>query len=279
VTSETETPTGEPTTLPTLGRRLRSPEGRLASRLAMGFLVFTVVLVAFSLWWRDGTLPKSTSATEDALRRTVLVFSLAAAPVMALVWTIAYHSLRHWRSGGDKPPDDGPTIRGNSKVVISWLVVSSGLTACLLIWGLAELTATTATASASTRAPLVVKVTGQRWLWSFSYPQDGGISTSVLVLPVDRPVLFEVTSTDVIHSFWLPEMGIKADANPAVTTEVGTTPTVLGQFNVQCAELCGLNHAYMATTATVMKSADFDSWIRSHGGVVGQNATVGGGAG
>jgi cytochrome c oxidase subunit 2 len=273
VTSENEAPPAEPITW---GERLRSPEGRLAGRVALVVVVLTAVLVAFSLWWPDATLPTSASTTEDAVRNTVLVFSLAAAPVIGLVWGIAYFSLLHWRAGGRTPPPDGPPIRGNNKIVISWLVVSSALTAFLLIWGLAELTATTPAASASTQAPLVVDVTGQQWLWTFSYPQDGGISSDTLVLPLDRPVLFEVTSTDVIHSFWLPEMGIKIDANPAETTEVGTTPTRLGQFNVRCAELCGLNHAYMATTATVLKSTDFDSWIQSHGGVVGQNATVGG---
>jgi len=261
-------------TAPTLGQRLRSPAGRLATRIAGVFLVITAALVVFSFWWPDATLPRMASTTEAAVRNTVLIFSLAAAPVMGLVWGIAYFSLRHWRFGGDLPPEDGPPIRTNNKVVISWLLVSSGLTAFLLIWGLAELTATTA--AASTQTPLVVNVTGQQWLWSFSYPQDGGVSSHQLILPLGRPVLFEVTSTDVIHSFWLPEMGIKIDANPAVTTEVGTTPTLLGTFNVRCAELCGLNHAYMATTATVMTSSRFDSWIQSHGGVVGQNATSGG---
>jgi len=86
------------------------------------------------------------------------------------------------------------------------------------------------------------------------------------MLPKDRPVVFQVTSTDVIHSFWLPEMGIKVDANPAVTTEVSTTPNLLGTFNVRCAELCGLNHSYMETTATVLSPTDFDSWVRSQGG-------------
>src|SRR5450631_3293637 len=114
---------------PTLGERLRSPAGKLASRIAGVFLVITAALVAFSLWWPDATLPRMASTTEGAVRNTVLVFSLAAAPVIGLVWGIAYFSLRHWRFGGDVPPADGPPIRNNNKVVISWLLVSSGLTA------------------------------------------------------------------------------------------------------------------------------------------------------
>jgi cytochrome c oxidase subunit 2 len=109
-------------------------------------------------------------------------------------------------------------------------------------------------------------VTGQQWLWSFAYPQNGNITSADLVIPIDRPVVFQVTSTDVIHSFWLPEMGIKIDANPQVVTTVNTTPNKIGTFNVRCAELCGLNHSFMQTTVEVKSQADFDAWVRSHGG-------------
>ena len=94
------------------------------------------------------------------------------------------------------------------------------------------------------------------------------------MLPINRPVIFQVTSTDVIHSFWLPEMGVKVDANPDVTTETNTTPTLLGTFNVRCAELCGLNHSYMETIAKVMSPDDFNNWVRSEGGIPGQSLTA-----
>ena len=254
---------------PPLQERLRSPGGKLAARVGLVVLILTVVLLAFGIWWPNATLPTTASDTQEAVRMTLLVFSIAAAPVMALVWGISYFSLRHWSHSGDAPPEDGPPIRGNNRVVGSWLIVSSVLTAFLLVWGLSELTATTTISSSA--SPEIIKVTGQQWLWSFSYPEDGGVSSPDLVLPLNRPVVFQVTSTDVIHSFWLPEMGIKIDANPAVTTSVSTTPTLLGTFNVRCAELCGLNHSYMETTATVMGGDDFNSWIQTHGGTPGQH--------
>ncbi len=227
--------------------------------------ILTVVLAIFEWWWPGATMPVDASKTEKAVQDTMVVFSVAAAPVMALVWGIALYSLFKWRHRGDGVPEDGPAIRGNNKVTLTWLVVSSLLTVFLLVWGLAELTATTSTAT----NPLVIEVTGQQWVWSFKYPQEGGVTSETLVLPVDRPVLFKVTSTDVIHDFWLPEMGIKVDANPAVITQTATTPTLLGTFNVRCAELCGLNHAFMQTTAKVVTSADFAAWVQSNGGTVG----------
>jgi cytochrome c oxidase subunit 2 len=224
----------------------------------------TLILLAFGLWWPGASLPTTASDTQIAVRNTIIVFSIAAAPVMALVWAIAYYSLRHWTHSGETPPEDGPPIRGNGPITLTWIIVSSLLTAFLLIWGLAALTATTTISAAA--SPVIVKVTGQQWLWSFAYPQNGNITSADLVIPIDRPVVFQVTSTDVIHSFWLPEMGIKIDANPQVVTTVNTTPNKIGTFNVRCAELCGLNHSFMQTTVEVKSQADFDAWVRSHGG-------------
>ena len=86
---------------------------------------------------------------------------------------------------------------------VAVIVLVAGL--FLLIWGFAE---TTATASSSTQ-PLVVNVTGQQWVWTFSYPHEGNIESDQLYLPVDQPVIFHVTSEDVVHSFWVVQMGIK----------------------------------------------------------------------
>ncbi len=90
--------------------------------------------------------------------------------------------------------------------------MSSVLCAFLLIWGLAEEAAVATPATAAN--PLVVNVTGQQWVWTFSYPGQGDIESDQLYLPLDRPVVFHVTSKDVIHSFWVVQMGIKVDANP-----------------------------------------------------------------
>ena len=84
-------------------------------------------------------------------------------------------------------------------------------------------------------------------MWTFEYPQHDGVTTDVLYLPKDRAVYFNVTSKDVIHNFWLVELGVKIDANPGAITQTGVTPTKEGSFNLRCAELCGMHHAYMET--------------------------------
>jgi cytochrome c oxidase subunit 2 len=255
------------TASPHLGDRARSwwkrPEIRGVFAI---WTVLTIVLVAFA-FVPSRIMGPPASPTMRAVEDTMTVFSVAAAPVAAIVWAIALYSLLKWRHrGADVPAEDGPGIRSNGPVTTIWLVVSSVLCVFLLIWGLAEIEAVGRPSSAAD--PLVVNVTGQQWVWTFSYPQDGNIESDQLYLPVDRPVVFHVTSKDVIHSFWVVQMGIKVDANPGETTDTSVVPNKIGVFDIRCAELCGLLHADMEASAHVVNSGDFASWVVANGGHV-----------
>lgn len=109
---------------------------------------------------------------------------------------------------------------------------------------------------------LEVNVTAFQWSWSFEYP-DYGVTSSTLYLPKDQQALLKMTSLDVIHSFWVPEMRLKQDALPGedYVRELRLTPTKLGDYTVRCAELCGGAHAYMNSPVVVMEQADFDAWV------------------
>jgi cytochrome c oxidase subunit 2 len=89
------------------------------------------------------------------------------------------------------------------------------------------------------------------------------VQSNELYLPVNQPVIFHVTSKDVIHSFWVVQMGIKIDANPGETTKTNVTPNKLGTYVVRCAELCGLLHADMESTVHVVSAQDFETWVRN----------------
>ena len=112
---------------------------------------------------------------------------------------------------------------------------------------------------------LRVEVIGSQWVWSFKYPEFG-VESDQLMLPIDRPVDFEVVSMDVNHSFWPVQLGVKADANAVAPVQVNTTPTKVGHIDVKCAELCGLYHAYMETDGNVMTESDFNTWVNENGG-------------
>jgi cytochrome c oxidase subunit 2 len=110
---------------------------------------------------------------------------------------------------------------------------------------------------------LQVQVIGQQWAFTYRYPQFGGFETTQLMLPVNRPVQFNVTSLDVIHSFWAYQLGVKADANPGVNNVAYTTPTHMGTVTVRCAELCGLWHGAMFDYGQVMTDSAFQAWATS----------------
>ena len=116
--------------------------------------------------------------------------------------------------------------------------------------------------------PLNVKVFAQQFAWRFVYPDDGGIKSGQLVLPVNRSAEFEMESADVIHSFWIPDMGQKQDLVPGIKTSIIVTPTRTGVFSLVCTELCGVGHATMRATVRVVSQAEFATWVkeRSEGG-------------
>ncbi|HEY8653141.1 MAG TPA: cytochrome c oxidase subunit II [Dermatophilaceae bacterium] len=234
-------------------------------RIVWIWLGITVVLVIFALMVPARVMGPAASPSMRAVESTMTIFSVAAAPVMALVLAVAVYSLIVWRSRGSEPPiGDGPPIRGNGLATATWIVASSLLTMFVLIWGLGEMQSLSAEASGPNA--MVVNVTGQQWVWTFSYPQNGNVESDQLYLPVNRPVVFHVTSKDVVHSFWVVELGIKVDANPGEMTKSGVIPDKRGTYVVRCAELCGLLHAHMETQAHVVNSADFSAWITAQGG-------------
>ena len=87
---------------------------------------------------------------------------------------------------------------------------------------------------------------GQQWEFTYRYPQYGNFETWQLAIPVDRPVIFHVTSLDVVHSFWAYQLGVKADAVPGAENLVGTYAKKTGTFDIRCAELCGVWHGQMS---------------------------------
>jgi cytochrome c oxidase subunit II len=272
---EPEAPTNRPPAM----HRLRE---WLSRRYVRHVLIITVV-VGFGLlplaWLMLAAMNQSggpASTVMEDIQQTIFVFTLVSIPITAFVFAVLLYSLFGWKGkSGDAPPNnDNPAIRTNTVAVITWTVSSSLLAAFLVVWGLIELADITAdsygtqSVTGQPRADdaLIVNVTGQQWVWTFEYPQYDKVASDILYLPKDRPVLFNVTSVDVIHNFWAVELGVKIDANPGAITQTGVTPNKEGVFNVRCAELCGLHHAYMETEIRVLPSETFDTVMRETAG-------------
>ena len=175
--------------------------------------------------------------------------------LFALVVVFMLYSIFAFRSDpGDL--SDGQHIHGNTKLEITWTVIPLIIVAVMGYIGVVTLRDVTASAPDE----MVVEVTGSQWSWRFDYPEQGLTSTE-LVLPVNQPIRFEITSTDVIHNLWVPEFRVKQDAVPGAVNLLRVTPTVVGNYKVRCAELCGLRHSQMLADVRVLERSEFDSWV------------------
>jgi cytochrome c oxidase subunit II len=250
---------------PTPGQKVSKFLERDDVRKSFGLgLFFTVVFVILGGYAYPKWMPVIMSTDMKANENLMVAFTYISAPICGLVLGIATYTFLQ-RHKGDTPPEDGPGIRTNGAVVVVWSIVTSLFALLAIVWGITELNVGAEAAATDAKQAIVVEVTGSQWVWSFNYPAQGFSSTE-LNLPVNRPVEFKVISSDVNHSFWPVQLGVKVDANRLQTTTAETTPTKLGVFDIKCAELCGLYHAYMESTGNVMTTNDFNNWVTAQGG-------------
>jgi cytochrome c oxidase subunit 2 len=175
--------------------------------------------------------------------------------LFALVMVFMLYSIVVFRR---RPGDltEGQYIHGNTRLEIAWTVIPLIVVAVMGYIGVVTLRDVTA----SSPDEMVVEVTSSQWSWRFDYPEQGLTSTE-LILPVNQPIRFEITSTDVIHNLWVPEFRVKQDAVPGAVNLLRVTPTVVGNYKVRCAELCGLRHSQMLADVRVLERSEFDSWV------------------
>jgi cytochrome c oxidase subunit 2 len=257
-----------------------APQGTEAAGPNHGLRIFLIWLpVALAadllLWFVYGPhMPPGTMASAaNGQQFDIKVMSVMAAPVMAFVLCYAGYALIVWRQ---RPGDetDGPPIQGNARIQATWITVTSVIVLALFGFGTFELANSHSAGAGSGQGPspiwkppvaaskiLQIQVIGQQWKFTYRYPkQYDYFETSQLVLPANTWVQFNVTSIDVIHSFWAYQLGVKADANPGVNNVAYTEPTHLGTFVVRCAELCGLWHGAMFDYGYVVTQAQFHLW-------------------
>jgi cytochrome c oxidase subunit II len=238
-------------------------------------LLASLVGIAITLWidW----FPENAAGSAGKIDTLYDVLLICSVPVFVLVMTIAIYSVVRFRA---KPGDmgDGPPIHGNTRLEIIWVTIPFIMVTALAIYGWITLD----DIEAKQKNEMVVNVTGEQFTWTFEYPSDK-LTSSELVLPVDRPVEFKIQTKDVIHSFWVPQFRLKSDAVPGLTTTIRVTPDKPGRYEVVCAELCGIGHSTMRQFVRVLPRSEFDSWVRKQreaaggGGGGGEQAAGGGG--
>jgi len=151
---------------------------------------------------------------------------------------------------------DGEHFEGNTTLEITWMIIPLFAVVGMAYIGAKNL----AEVRRVDPDAMVVNVTGSQWKWSFEYPEYGVVSDE-LHIPVGKQIHLKMTSRDVIHSFWVPEFRVKQDLVPGRTTELLINPTLIGDYKVRCAELCGTAHYRMEQAVVVSNEVEFDNWM------------------
>ena len=175
-----------------------------------------------------------------------------------LIWTI----LRYRQRPGNAEPKH---VHGNTTLEILWTAIPAVILVFIAVPTVRTIFRTQAPAAAGA---LQVEVIGHQWWWEFRYPLANGdtvVTANEVHVPVGRTVELAMTSRDVIHSFWVPQMGGKRDVVPGRVNRIVFTPTEPGEYLGQCAEFCGDSHALMKMRLIAHTPEDFERWLREEG--------------
>jgi cytochrome c oxidase subunit II len=205
--------------------------------------------------------PANASKQAGNVRTLYDVLLIASVPIFVLVETVVLFSVWKFRMRPGEETRDGPPIHGHTRLEVVWTALPALLIISLCTFAYTKLHAN----EASKKGEMTVNVSERQFAFEFSYPQSGGkqVVSPVLYMPKGQPVVFKIRSFDVIHSFFVPEFSQKIDAVPGITTTLRVTATRIGTYPAECTELCGAGHSLMRTTAYVVSTSKFHSWLQS----------------
>jgi len=194
----------------------------------------------------------------DALFMFILVLSVFF--FIVLMWFTGYFA---WKYRASPTNTRSSPVSHNFKLEFLWSAIPTVLMIVIFAWGFRDFTALSATPADA----LEVRVVAQQWNWTVSYPKLDRECTSTVdadsganvdfYLPVNRPFTVQMSSNDVLHSFWIPAFRVKRDVLPNRYTGFTVTPTKTGIYPLFCSEYCGNGHSKMQGTVHVMSPEDF----------------------
>jgi cytochrome c oxidase subunit II len=151
----------------------------------------------------------------------------------------------------------GKDIEGNFWLELTWITIPTLLALSMFYVGFSNFKIL------RTIPPnaMQIGVRGQMWKWSFTY--NNKKTSDTLYVPVNQPIKLNLSSIDVVHSFYIPAFRVKEDAVPGKQTYIAFTPDKIGNYQVECAEYCGLKHSYMWTSIKVVPEDEFNIWFNS----------------
>jgi cytochrome c oxidase subunit II len=151
-------------------------------------------------------------------------------------------------------------VEPNKLIEISWIIIPTILVLVVFNWGFKSFIKLNIAPPDSYE----IRVTGSQWLWVFEYP-NGTQTTNEVHVPVGRPVRMVMSSTDVLHSLFIPAFRVKMDVLPDRYTSIWFEATRAGEYHVFCTEYCGTQHSGMLATLVAQSQDEFNEWLRTAG--------------
>ncbi|HEY2843361.1 MAG TPA: cytochrome c oxidase subunit II, partial [Bryobacteraceae bacterium] len=208
-------------------------------------------------WIRSLMLPPQGSAFAGEVDTLYMfVFWLSVVLFLGIAIAAVYFAWRYRYVPGRVTPH----ITHNTTLEVIWTVLPLLLCVLIFFWGVSGFMKY----AVAPGEAMEIQVTAKKWLWQFEYP-DGSRTVNDIHLPVNKPVRFVMTSEDVLHDFFVPDMRVKHDIVPGRYTEIWFTPTVMGLHTATCAEYCGKGHSDMRAKVTVENDADFKKFLETGG--------------
>lgn len=228
--------------------------------------------------WQMNMHKGVTPISKDTYYLHMVCMAVCAVIGVVVFGVMIYSMIHHRKSKGYK----AASFHDNPRLEIFWSIIPF-----LILVGLAiPATRVLMRMDNTNQSEITVKIVGYQWKWQYEYLDQGISYFSVLstpfnqihntqkknewyllevdkplVLPVNKKIRFLVTSNDVVHSWWVPELGIKRDAIPGFMYEAWATIEKPGTYRGQCAELCGVNHGFMPIVVKALNQEDFDKWV------------------
>jgi cytochrome c oxidase subunit II len=186
-----------------------------------------------------------------------MVFWIATAIFVIVEAALVFAMIRfRRRKGQDRPVRQ---LHGNTRLEIGWTLVPAVILAIVAVPTVATLFAMRSDPGPDENV-LHIEVTGHQWWWEFHYPEYGFTTAGEMHIPAGRPVWLTMTSADVIHSFWVPQLNGKRDVVPGRVSHLRIEADEPGVYLGQCAEFCGLAHADMRQRVFAHTPSEFEAW-------------------
>ena len=250
--------------------------------LFLALSIWGIVLISVVYFFKyDVPELASNRSSQDTLYYVILGITGVAYILVQAV--LGYYIYRYRSDSGV----EGSYWHESHKLEMTWTIATAVILipivfAGLRIWGTVK--------AAAPEDSIIIQAMGAQFQWDFRYPGPDGefgairpelyslenymgldpadpasaddfIRTNQLVIPVDRPVRIVLMSKDVQHAFFLPNFRVKNDLVPGMRTDVWFVPTKVGEYEIACAELCGLGHYRMRAFLEVKTQTDYESWL------------------